>query len=92
MREADHRFHTVIYDNCGSKPLQKLMHNYLILSTVFNTTTSMIRGRRYVNKRDVNCEHEAIIDAIENGNAPLARRLLAGHIAWARKRLEKLLE
>jgi DNA-binding GntR family transcriptional regulator len=92
MRAADHRFHTVIYDNCGSKQLQKLMHTYLILSTVFNSTTMMLRGRRYSNPRDINCEHDAIITAIEKGDAPLARKLLATHIAWARKRLEKLIE
>ena len=90
----DHKFHTLIYDNCGSRPLRELMHNYLVLSIVFNVTTQALGGPSHVSRRQkfISHEHEAIIAAIESRNPTLARRLLSAHIAAARKEIARMIE
>ncbi len=91
-KEGDQRFHMLICDSCGSKALQTLIHNYLLLSTVFNVTDYLLQNRRFINRRDIHHEHEEIVSAIEEGNSSRARKLLAAHIATARKSLEKLMK
>lgn len=92
MDTGDRQFHALICDSCGSETLQALVHNYLVLSTVFNVTRYLLGGRKgVINRRDVNLEHERIVDAIEAGNPKLARKLLVEHIAHARKLMRKLL-
>ena len=56
-----------------------------------NASDYLLGGRKgVINRRDVNLEHERIVDAIEAGNPKLARKLLVEHIAHARKLMRKL--
>ena len=87
---GDRQFHALICDSCGSETLQALVHNYLVLSTVFNVTRYLLKDRPNFNRHDIDLEHERIVDAIEAGNPKLARKLLAEHIAYARKLMRKL--
>ena len=87
---GDRQFHALICDSCGSETLQALVHNYLVLSTVFNVTRYLLKDRPNFNRHDIDLEHEQIVDAIEAGNPKLARKLLAEHIAYARKLMRKL--
>lgn len=88
---GDRRFHALICDSCGSETLQCLVQNYLVLSMVFNVTRYLLKDRPNFNKHDINLEHENVIQAIEAGDAKLARKLLCAHIADARKLLKKLM-
>ena len=90
MDTGDRQFHALICDSCGSETLQALVHNYLVLSTVFNVTRYLLKDRPNFNRHDIDLEHERIVDAIEAGNPKLARKLLAEHIAYARKLMRKL--
>ncbi len=83
---GDLAFHSAICRHCGSAALRGIVENTLLLSTVFAVAPRLIHS----NRQKTNREHEAILAAMEAGNGKLARRLLAGHIAAARKRLEKL--
>lgn len=83
---GDLAFHSAICRYCGSAAIRAIIENTLLLSTVFAVAPKLIRSDR----RKTNREHEAILAAVESGNAKLARRLLANHIASARKRLKKL--
>ena len=88
-------FHTLLCDECGSKQLQQLIKNYLVLSRIFHTasnvyTTALKKCGRPIKQRDIHKEHAEIIEAIESGNAKLARKKVSEHIANASKALEKI--
>lgn len=83
---GDLAFHSAICRHCGSAAVRAIIENTLLLSTVFAVAPRLFRGDR----RKTNREHEEILAAVEAGDAKRARRLLADHIASARKRLEKL--
>lgn len=84
----DKRFHQLICDHCGSRTLQEMISNYLIISIFFSGIPFF--GLKKSDGKE-NDEHEAIVDAIAAGNAKGARRLMATHISRARKMVEKLL-
>ena len=84
---GDLAFHQAICRNCGSETLRDIVDNFLILTTIFATTPRLLAADR---TRDFS-EHEAILAAVRNGRAKVARTLLTNHIASARKRLEKLI-
>ena len=86
LEAGDLAFHQAICRHCGSNAVRTIIDNFLILSTVFAVAPRLFRS----NRARTNREHEAILEAIRSGNAKLARKLLANHIAAARKRLEKL--
>ena len=92
----DSCFHMLICDSCGSRQLQQLIRNYLVLSRIFNATTEVFRKievkscGRPIKENDIHKEHETIIEAIADGNAKLARKLVAAHIAAGRIKLEKI--
>lgn len=88
---GDRRLHALICDSCGSESLRKLIHNYLMLSNIFNMSDRLLRGRSDATRRNVHQEHEAIIAAIAAKNASRARKLLVAHIAGARATLMKLI-
>ena len=88
-------FHTLLCDNCGSKQLQQLIKNYLVLSRIFHTANNVYslavkQCGRPPKVRDIHKEHEEIILAIESGNAKLARKKVSEHIEKARFEMEKL--
>lgn len=90
LEASDRKFHELICDSCGSKMLQSLVRNCLVLSTIFDVTRSLLKDRSYPSRHDANLEHDQIVDAIEAGNPKLARKLLSEHIACARKLIRKL--
>ena len=86
-------FHSLLCDECGSKQLQQLIKNYLVLSRIFHTantvySTAAKKSGRPIKQRNIHKEHDEIIEAIEQGNAKLARKKVSEHIAQARKDLE----
>jgi DNA-binding GntR family transcriptional regulator len=88
-------FHSLLCDECGSKQLQQLIKNYLVLSRIFHSannvySTALKRCGRPLKQRDIHKEHDEIIEAIEANNAKLARKKVSEHIAQARKTLEKV--
>lgn len=85
---GDLAFHTAICRHCGSETLRAVIENSLLLATIFAVAPKLLRANRPKADR----EHEEILAAVEAGNAKRARKLLAGHIASARKRLERLLD
>lgn len=87
---ADRDFHQLICDSCDSPLIQSLIRNYLALSKIFRANTSLPKRKIRV-RRDADREHDRIVDAIEAGNAKLARKLMSNHIASARRDFERLL-
>ena len=86
LEAGDFAFHRAICRHCGSAALRGIIDNTLLLSTVFAVAPKLFRADRGRTDR----EHEAIVQAVADGDAKRARRLLTNHIAAARKRLEKL--
>ncbi|MBO5307217.1 MAG: GntR family transcriptional regulator [Lentisphaeria bacterium] len=88
-------FHQLLCDECGSKQLQQLIKNYLVLSRIFHSAdcvyvSALKQCGRPLKPRDIHREHAEIIQAIEDGDAKLARKKVSEHIAQARKALEKV--
>jgi len=84
---GDLAFHSAICRHCGSAAIRAIIENTLLLSTVFAVAPKLF----HADRRKTNREHEEILTAIESGDAKRAHKLLAAHIASARKRLEKLI-
>ena len=79
MGQLDRQFHNEILEKCGNKLLIRLVDSYSILQKI-------VRGKR--NPIPVKVEHMAILDAIEQGRADDAERLMREHIATGRKFVE----
>jgi DNA-binding GntR family transcriptional regulator len=82
--EADIAFHTSLVDAVGSKRLSR-MHE-LIMGEV-HLTMGQFQAHRTTDPRTVATEHEAILDAISAGDAPVAADHLSAHLRAARDRL-----
>jgi len=80
MGELDRQFHNEILEKCGNKLLSRLVDSYSILQKI-------VRGKR--DPEPVKGEHMAILEAIEQGRADEAERLMREHIATGRKFVEE---
>ncbi len=80
MGELDRQFHNEILEKCGNKLLSRLVDSYSILQKI-------VRGKR--DPVPVKAEHMAILDAIEQGRADDAERLMRDHISTGRKFVEE---
>jgi DNA-binding GntR family transcriptional regulator len=80
MSSMDRQFHGRITQLAGNGMLIRLAHNYRVLG-------KFVRANR--DPGVIRDEHLAILDAIEQGRADDAERLMRAHIEAARSALEK---
>ena len=83
--ELDNRFHSVLYDACGSKRLIHMLkdfHQY-VQKERQQTLSDLERSRQAVT------EHKNIMEAIREGDAQLAEKLADEHICNAYKNMVK---
>lgn len=83
MGVLDREFHMSLIDLSGNSMLVRLAHNYRILG-------KFVRANR--NAQEVREEHQAILKAIENGQADQAEKLIREHVAAARRAVEDSLK
>lgn len=86
--EADIAFHLALVDGAGHALFSSIMGGLLPgLGVRFAQGTYLDSHLVAKNLQD----HEAICEALENGDAPLAQRHLRRHLAFSRRHLESLL-
>lgn len=80
MGSMDRQFHSRIIELSGNSMLVRLAHNYRVLG-------KFVRANR--DPKTIRDEHMEILDAIEEGKADEAERLMREHIEAAREAIEK---
>jgi DNA-binding GntR family transcriptional regulator len=80
MSSMDRQFHAKITELSGNGMLIRLAHNYRVLG-------KFVRANR--DPKVIRDEHIGILDAIEQGRADEAERLMREHIEAARNAIEK---
>jgi DNA-binding GntR family transcriptional regulator len=80
MSSLDRQFHARITELSGNSMLMRLAHNYRVLG-------KFVRANR--DPKLIRNDHRAILDAIEDGRADDAERLMRQHIEAARSAIEE---
>lgn len=83
IKELDGDFHNIIYNASRSRPLKFMLtnfHNYIKRARNISVQTEGRAGKTVA-------EHRAILQAIRDGDAELAEKLIAEHIANAETNL-----
>ena len=86
LGDLDSRFHACIYENCGSRMLEKILSD-------LHRAVGAYRRRSLENPERVEksvSEHKKICNAIIGGDASLAEKLISDHIAAALDNLLKI--
>lgn len=77
LAELDDRFHMELVETMGNQYATGLMRSFMDNLTIIRSAVTEMDAARF---RESNDEHMRIIDAILEGDADLARELLAEHI------------
>ncbi len=90
IESYDRMFHQTICRNCGSRAIQELTDNYMILLSSFDLSR-VVNPPPRAAETVPNDQHEKIVDAIAAGDPARAERLMKKHIADARKNLVRFI-
>lgn len=86
--DPDLRFHTALIDAIASERTSRM---YRTLIDEVRLCMAQVQGRRLLDARTIATQHDAILDAVRNGDAELAVRLLDEHVDSAAQRLAEAL-
>lgn len=83
--QNNQKFHEIIYDSCPNKTAMNLLVNLKRQMKKYNTKTILIPGRSGQSF----VEHQAIFEALKNGNSDEAEKLMVKHILNVREVFSK---
>ena len=88
LRDLDTELHLIIYDACGSRPMNRILTN--LHRNLLKYRRSSLEGRNGERVRASIAEHRRIVEALKMHDADLASARMAEHIEHARINLQKL--
>lgn len=88
LRDLDTELHLIIYDACGSRPMNRILTN--LHRSLLKYRRSSLEGRNGERVRASIAEHRQIVEALKKHDADLAAARMAEHIDHARINLQKL--